>query len=189
MTSRLGPIALCIALSAGLALAGELEGVSMPDSITVDDAQLVLNGMGLREATFLKVDVYVAGLYLEARSSDPQEILDSEQVKRIVMHFVYKKVEQKKIAKGWTEGLEANTADRFEQYRAPLERLNGWMEDMLAGDTMTFTAVPGHGLDVEVKGRHKGTIDDAAFARDFWAIWLGATPPNEGLKTGLLGKN
>jgi hypothetical protein len=187
MSSRLGPIALCLALSAGIALSAELEGVSMPDQVTVDGKQLLLNGMGLREATFLKVDVYVAGLYLETRSSDPQEILDSAQAKRIVMHFVYKKVEQKKIAKGWTEGLEANTGERFARYRAPLERLNGWMEDMVAGDTMMFTAVPGKGLEVVVKDQAKGTIDDEEFAREFWAIWLGANPPNAGLKTGLLG--
>lgn len=189
MSSRFVPLTLCLALSAGLAAAAELQGVSMPDNVTVEDRQLALNGMGLREATFLKVDVYVAGLYLEKPSADPQEILGSDQAKRILMHFVYKKVEQKKLAKGWMEGLEANTGDRFERYRASLDRLNGWMEDVVAGDTMTFTAIPGQGLEVVVKDQRKGVIDDEEFARDFWSIWLGPSPPNAGLKTGLLGQN
>lgn len=189
MSERLASIALCFVLSAGLAGAAELAGVSMPEQAALDGRQLVLNGMGLREATLLKVDVYVAGLYLEERSADPREILDSAQAKRILMHFVYKKVEQKKIAKGWTDGLQANTGDRFERHRATLDRLNGWMEEMVAGDTMAFTAIPGQGLEVLVKGQVKGVIEDEDFASDFWSIWLGASPPNEGLKTGLLGRN
>src|SRR5207247_9289332 len=59
---------------AARASAGELAGVTLPDRIQVDSRTLVLNGMGLREATFLKVDVYVAGLYLETTSSDPGAI-------------------------------------------------------------------------------------------------------------------
>jgi len=189
MHNRLAPIALSIILSAGLVGAAELAGVNMPDQINVGDKQLVLNGLGLREASMLKVDVYVAGLYLETASGDPQEILDSEQVKRILMQFVYKKVEQKKLAKGWMEGLEANTGDRFKRHKASLDQLNGWMEDVVAGDTLTFTAVPGAGLEVKVKGQIKGVIEDEEFARDFWGIWLGPKPPNAGLKTGLLGQD
>ena len=34
-----------------------------------------LNGLGLRTATMLKVKVYVIGLYLENKSSDPQAII------------------------------------------------------------------------------------------------------------------
>lgn len=188
MHNRLALIAICVFLSAGLAGAAELAGVTMPDQASAGGKDLVLNGLGLREASFLKVDVYVAGLYLETGSADAQKILDSEQVKRIDMHFVYKKVEQKKIAKGWTEGLEANTGKRFDGYRASLDRLNGWMEEMVAGDTMSFTAIPGEGLEVKVKGQVKGVIEDEAFAKEFWAIWLGPKPPNAGLKTGLLGQ-
>lgn len=186
MRNRLALIAICISLSAGLAGAAELAGVTMPDQVKVGDTELVLNGLGLRTKFVFKV--YVAGLYVEAASKDAAEILASEQVKRIDMQFVYKKVSQKKIANGWVEALEANTGDRFDGYRAPLERLNGWMEEMVAGDVMSFTAVPGAGLEVKVKGEVKGVIEDEAFAKDFWAIWLGPEPPNAGLKTGLLGQ-
>ena len=54
-------------------LAGELEGVKMPDQITVGEDTLALNGMGLRikKVAFIKVKVYVAGLYLIKPSKDP----------------------------------------------------------------------------------------------------------------------
>jgi hypothetical protein len=40
-------------------------GVSMPASAKAFGEPLVRNGVGVRQATFLNVDVYVAGLYLE----------------------------------------------------------------------------------------------------------------------------
>jgi len=52
-------------------VAGELAGVTFPDQISVDSRTLLLNGMGLREATILKVDVYVAALYLERNRPTP----------------------------------------------------------------------------------------------------------------------
>src|SRR4051812_28094435 len=63
--------------------AQELAGANMPQTICIDDKQLQLNGMGLRQATLLNINVYVAGLYLEQRSSDPREILASEGVKQV----------------------------------------------------------------------------------------------------------
>ena len=51
--------------------AGELAGVTMPDSITVENGQkLVLNGMGLREMFW--IDIYVGGLYLPTATHDPR---------------------------------------------------------------------------------------------------------------------
>jgi len=187
MTRRLAICAFCLALGAGVVSAAELAGVRLPDEVTVEGERLALNGIGLREATFLKVDVYVAGLYLQEASTDPRTILESDQIKRVRMEFVYKKVERKKLVAAWDEGLEANAGDHMDELRGSLDRLNGWMETLVRGDSMTFTAIPGKGLEVRVKGEPRGWIEDEAFARHFWSIWLGPKPPNEGLKRGLLG--
>ena len=77
-----------LALAATSAQAGNKAGVTMPDSILVGDKQLTLNGMGLREATWLNIDVYVGGLYLEHVSSDATSIIASNQTKRLVLQFV-----------------------------------------------------------------------------------------------------
>jgi hypothetical protein len=180
-------LSLVLLLSGGIVGAAELAGVALPDSVTVGQTELVLNGLGLREASMLKVDVYVAGLYLEQKSSDPGAILASDQIKHLHMDFVYKKVATKKITKAWEDGIEANVPDQAASLAAPLAQLNGWMEEMVRGDTMSFTSIPGKGLEVVVKEQRKGLIEDPAFAAAFWSIFLGPEPPNEGLKTGLLG--
>lgn len=181
-------LASCLLLALFLApatSAAELAGVEIPDSVTVDGTELQLNGMGLREKMW--IDVYVAGLYLESKSTDAQQIVDSDQIKRLDMKFIYKKVGTKKLTGAWTDGLKANESERFADFADDLATLNSWMEDVVRGDDMIFTTVPGKGLRVEVKGQEKGVIEDAEFAKAFWSIFLGAKPPSDKFKRGLLG--
>lgn len=178
---------LCVLCAVVPAAAGELAGVSMPDTSTVDGNALVLNGMGLREKMW--IDVYVAGFYLEDKSQDAAAILAADQVKHLRMHFVYKKVGAKKLTAAWTDGLKANAGERMDALATGLTQLNSWMEDVSKGDELVFTSVPGNGLQVEVKGQLKGVIDDEEFSRAFWSIFIGDKPPTEKLKRGLLGQN
>ena len=167
--------------------AGELAGVTFPEEVTVDSRSLVLNGMGLREATMLKVDVYVAALYLEKKSSDPGEIIRSEQAKRLAMKFV-RAVARKDLVKAWNEGFEKTAQGSLAALQDRITTFNSFMSDMPNGATMSFTYVPGAGVTVEVQGATKGTIPGPDFAQALYGIWLGPSPPNPGLKEGLLGK-
>lgn len=162
-------------------------GVRMPDAITVAGKRLTLNGMGLREATMLKVDVYVAGLYLETPSSDPAEIIQSNQTKLLLLEFV-RDVDRGDIVEAWSKGFEANATVPLSTLRPHIDQLNRWMVDMKDGQTLAFVYVPGQGVGVDVDGERKGMIESEDFARSLFAIWLGRKPPNSGLKTGLLGK-
>jgi hypothetical protein len=61
------------------------------------------------------------------------------------------------------------------------------MVTLKRGQELTFTYKPGVGLEVEVNGTVQGTVAGEDFATAFFAIWLGARPPNRSLKAGLLG--
>jgi len=165
-------------------VAASLAGVEMPDTFDLGGNELVLNGLGLREATFLKVDVYVAGLYLPSKTSDAEAILEQDVPAALHMKFV-RKVGRSDMTKAWTEGFEKNGAGPDLEER--IGRLNGWMTDLVKGDEMRFHYLPGEGVEVIVKGESQGRIEGADFARALWSIWLGPNPPNPGLKTGLLG--
>ncbi len=170
------------------ALAGKKAGVTMPDVVQVGDKQLVLNGMGLREATWLDIDVYVAGLYLEHPSSNAGKIVASGETKQLVLRFV-RDVDRDKIVDAWNEGFAGNATVPLAQIRAPIARLNGWMPAFRKGDTLTFTYVPGQGVSVQVNGAQKGVIAGDDFARSLFSIWLGPKPPRQDLKRGLLGSH
>jgi hypothetical protein len=167
-----------------LASAGERAGVKMNDTVNVGGKTLTLNGMGLREATMLKVDVYVAGLYLEHVSSNPQQILASNEPKVIVLKFK-RDVGRDDIVKAWREGFEKNAPVS----KQLVDQLAQWMPSFHKGDVLMFTLMPGKGVAVDINGRRKGVLGDDNFSRSLLAIWLGPNPPTSSLKTGMLGKH
>ncbi len=181
-------IAAAVMTGSGPAHAGKLAGVTLPDTVTVAGKPLILNGMGLREATFLKIDVYVAGLYLPRVSSDPAAILGTDDAKQLVLRFV-RDVDRDDIIEAWSNGFAGNASVPVAALRPQIARLNGWMPRFEDGDTLVFRYVPGDGVTVEVNGVRKGVIQGADFARSLFAIWLGPKPPTSDLKRGLLGNH
>jgi len=179
-----------ITLLAGIATAsaGKKAGVTMPDTATVDGKTLVLNGMGLREATWLKVDVYVAGLYIEKVSSDAPGIVATDGPKLLVLKFV-RDVDRDDIVKAWSDGFKNNATVPVSQLKPLIDRMNGWMPGFDDGDTLSFTYAPGKGVEVAVNGARKGVIQGGDFARSLFSIWLGPKPPTGALKKGLLGNH
>lgn len=164
--------------------AATLEDVNLPDQATVDGKTLVLNGLGLRTATMLKVKVYVIGLYLETKSSDAKAIIASTGPKRIEMHFVHD-VEADKLRDGWSEGFE-NNYDDVASIKGEIEKFNASMRDVKSGDVIAldFTA---DAVVVTVNGAKIDSIPGAVFQQAALSIWLGPEPPNDGLKKGILG--
>lgn len=158
-------------------------GVTMADQITVGGKELKLNGMGLREATALKIDVYVAGLYVENPSSNPSQLINANETKVIMLTFV-RDVDRGDVTKAFTQGFKGAAV-------APgqLDQLTGMMTDMKKGQTLKFTYVPGSGVMVDVAGQRKGTIQGEEFARGLLGVWLGSNPPSGALKKGLLGNH
>lgn len=181
-------------LAAGFALAAApteparaaaCEGVDFPDSVSASGTDLALNGLGLRKATFLRVEVYVAGLYLPQTSTDAEAILGANQPWQLVLHFV-RDVGASDMQDAFQEGFENAGAD-VEALQPKIDTLTRMFVDFEEGQTVAFTHVPAEGVEVAVDGRAEGTIEGADFASALLAIWLGPEPPNENLRSGLLG--
>ena len=85
--------------------AAECREVTFADQVKVGEAPLVLNGLGLRKATLLKVKVYVAGLYLPQKVTDSAMILSHDQDWRLVLRFV-RDVDAGDIRDAFSEGYE-----------------------------------------------------------------------------------
>jgi hypothetical protein len=179
-------VATLLTLAAAVAHGKECKGVTFPEHVQVDGRDLTLNGLGLRKATFLKVNVYVAALYVTQPSRDPRALIESSGPMELILHFV-RGVDAEDLTKAWSEGFERSAQGQLAPLTQRIARLNGWMSDVKRGERLTFTRRPGVGIEVDVNGTVKGTIEGDDFARAFLGIWLGAMPPNPELKEGLLG--
>ncbi len=165
--------------------AGTLNNVTLPDTAQVGSTNLVLNGMGLR--TKFMVKVYVAGLYIPQKSSDPAAILKADVPKRIVMHFV-RDVSKSQLTDGFTESFEANTPDTAKTLKPDIDRFYSALDAVKDGQELTFTYIPGTGTTVAMSDKEKLTIATPAFAEMLFSVWLGPKPPNANLKKGILGQ-
>jgi len=180
-------LAAALALAGGAVHAGQCDGVSFPDQVTVHGQVLALNGLGIRTATFFRIKVYVAALYLAHRSSDAAAILSRDESSEIALHFLWH-VSTGELRDEWREGFARSAKGRLAQLRSRIATLDGWMHGGVdAGQTMTFIHVSGQGIEYRLDGVKRGTIPGADFARAFLGIWLGARPPGKALKAGLLG--
>jgi hypothetical protein len=179
-------VSVMMVLSVGPVTGKECHGVNFPEQTTVQASPLTLNGLGLRQATMLKINVYVAALYVAQKSADANAILAANTPKQLVLHFV-RDVDSKDLKEAWEEGFEHNAKAQMPVLKERIEKLKAWMVDMKSGQKLTFTHKPGVGIEVDVNGTMKGTIEGDDFAKAFLSIWLGAKPPNPGLKEGLLG--
>ncbi|HQT93936.1 MAG TPA: chalcone isomerase family protein [Thermoanaerobaculaceae bacterium] len=184
----------CLVL-AGLVLgtvadAGQIEGVTFPDQVTVGSATLTLNGMGVRvkKIAFIGINIYAAALYLPAKEADPAKVLAADEPKQLVMHFLYKEVGRDKLLEAWDEGFKKNAGAALAALKEPIATFDGYWSDMKKGDVAVLTYLPGQGTKVEIKGKEMGVIAGKEFAEALFAIWLGPKPPNENLKKGLLGR-
>jgi hypothetical protein len=165
--------------------AAELEGVTLADSVEVDGTQLVLNGVGLRKK--LWVEVYVAGLYLPAKTTDAGAAMESAGPKKVVMHFLTDKATKSKMDDAWREGFEANTPGSGATLGSEIARFVDFFGDMKEGDVIELTMVPGSGTTATLNGTEVGVISRDDFAPALLSVWLGPAPPTEDLKHGLLG--
>ena len=165
--------------------AASLAGVTLPDTEQVGGKTLVLNGLGLRSEFMVKV--YVAGLYLEQKSSDPGAIIKADAPNRIVMQFLHG-ASKSQMANAFKESFTDNTPDAMNTMKPDIDRLLGALEPLNAGDKMVFTYVPGTGTTFAINGNDKLTIAGSAFAPVLLSVWLGPKPPNADLKKGMLGQ-
>src|SRR5512137_208364 len=124
-------LAAAIALPAA---ARELSGVTMPDTVTVGEKTLKLNGMGLRKKSFFKV--YVGGLYLEAPSKDAAAILAADSARSLRMQYL-RNVDRKSITEAFSEGFEKNAKELAAKQKGAIDKMIAAVPDLKDGETMS----------------------------------------------------
>jgi hypothetical protein len=188
MTTRIlaSLLALVLALAAASPLAAaSLEGQTFPDDIAVDGKPLRLNGLGIRTKFIVKV--YIGALWLSAPSADPAAVIAEEGPKRVELRFLHSKVSAAQLKEAWEDGFRANapglaSGERWTRF------LGMFDQDVVRGDSITFTWLPGAGTEVAVKGSVRGTVEGADFMKGLFSVWFGDKPADKGLKKGMLGR-
>ena len=177
---------LLVALaSVTVARAADLDGVSIPDAQSADGRRLVLNGIGLRTFSIFDIHIYVAGLYLERQSDNPEVILHSPETKLLDLHFLHD-VNADDAREAWLDGFNKNCRPPCYLDPQDVQRFLAAVTPIQKGDEtkLLFTS---SGAVVTSNGQLAGHINDPHFAEVILATFIGPAPPTERLKRELLG--
>jgi hypothetical protein len=181
-----GLILAAVALAPlSLARAADLDGVVMPDTRVAGGTQMRLNGIGLRTFSIFHIPVYVAGLYLEQRSENPDAILHSPERKLLDIRFL-RDVDAEEARKAWRDGFERNCKTPCYLDPRDIQRFLAAVPSFHNGDetTLLFTS---EGVGVKLNEQSMGDIADSHFAEVILATFIGPEPPTPRLKRELLG--
>ena len=164
--------------------AAELDGVQVPDTLRVDGKTLHLNGFGLRTYSVLGIHIYVASLYLEQMSTNPEQIIQSPATKLLTVRFE-RDVSADQARRAWRDGLNNNCKAPCRLDPDEVGRFLAVVPAMHAGDdySLLFTQ---SGATVTVSGKLIGTITQQQFADAMLAMFLGPKPASPRLKRELL---
>jgi hypothetical protein len=185
MAFRHALILLAIMVPAcGMARAAELDGLQLPERVEAAGGTLQLNGYGLRTYSVLGIHIYVAALYLQYPSTDPDEIIHSSETKLLLVKFE-RNISAEVSRKAWREGLENNCQDPCQLDPGDVARFLSEIPAMHDGDnySLLFTS---HGATITVGGQEIGVIHRLSFADALLATFLGPRPASPKLKHDLL---
>jgi hypothetical protein len=181
-------LALFLSLASFAALGAEVARVQVPDKTQVASRELVLNGAGLRKRFIFSV--YVIGLYLPEKKSEPAAVLSLAGPKRVSIHML-RGVGADTFSDALVEGLKANHSEADYQALEPrvkaLSDIMAQVKEAKKGMNIALDWT-GEATTVGIDGKPAGQpIPGEDFYRALLRIWLGEHPVQDDLKKDLLG--
>lgn len=202
MLKRFLVVLVALLLSSTCVSALEVGGVVLPDTMKGGDANLLLNGAGIRRKFGLKV--YVVGLYLKAKNSSNAAILNGDEPIGLQCKFRMS-IPSRKIDEVFYESFgESMKIPKNGNYTAQstygsitkeVVTFMGYIDKRDVGktDTWIFTYIPGKGTEIKINDGTKdelfGVIKGQEFKKALFGIWIADhAPVGSSLRDELLGK-
>ncbi len=201
--SMLIPILLTLLLlpATASAVVEDKTKTEYPDVITLESpgqegqpgqtVTLKATGVGLREKTFMKVDVYTIVSYIHDEASLSGDLAPAivalKAPKRLQMDL-RRGFSREKLVNSFTDVIKKNIEDQSPFAEDMATFLAYFTRDAQDRDVIIFDYCPVNGLTTQVNGEVKGVIDNFAFVEALWTVWFGEKPANKNLRKALLAE-
>ena len=166
----------------------EVNGVTVPRKIEVQNKTMQLNGAGGRSKMWL--EVYVQALYLTQLSQDPKFIIDSDTEMAIRIEITSSMVSSNKLSKAMNVGFEKSAGSNLEELRPRIEQFKALLSDDIKEKDVFVLAYNPFDQTINVIKNEivKGKVPGFDFKKALFGIWLSDKPVDETLKKNLLGQ-
>jgi hypothetical protein len=165
-----------------------INGVTLSPKIAPSKTELILNGGGVRTKFFMKV--YVAGLYLQAKTNKPKEIIEADKPMAVRLYIISNLMTSANMATAIREGFEKSTKGNVAPFKKEIDLIcTVFQSDPIkVGDLFEIYYVPGIGVQCNKNGKDfKVNLKGMAFKKALFGIWFSEDPVDENLKKGMLG--
>ncbi|OSS41534.1 putative periplasmic protein [Desulfurella amilsii] len=169
------------------ALAVNVEGINVKNTLLVNSKQLQLNGYGIRHYSFLGIKIYIGALYTQEKVHSTEQLLSSKQDKAIVMYFLYPNVSKNKIVGAFKEGFR----DNFSSILGTNEEksfLELFKHSAKKGDSIEIALLENGNTQVYENNSLIGQIQSPELQKAILMVYFGPKPPDKSMKEGMLGK-
>lgn len=172
------------------ASSASLEGLRFDDQVRLANRELLLNGLGVRSIFIFRA--YVAGLYLEQKTSVGREVVRHAGPKRLQLRMMMD-IGAQDIKKALVDGMRKNvTAAQWEgmaERAADFSRTIDSIGITRSGDSISLDYLPDVGLSLAVNDIPRGApIAGKDFYDALLEIFVGVDPVDTRLRQGLLGQ-
>ncbi len=179
---------LALFLSATMAYAVDVGGVEITETLETKAGNLVYNGAGIRKKFGFKV--YVGALYLKAKTSDSQAIINADE--NMVIQMTWKRSGPvNKVVPVYEDGFAYSAGDNLESLKPEIQKFLDSTVKAAKGDVWTYEYIPGKGVESSINGKLTATFPGLEFKKALFGIWLlekGTFKGDYSLRNGMLGK-
>ena len=164
-----------------------LNGVTLPAKLKQETTELTLNGGGIRTKIFFKL--YTAGLYVQAKSKNGNEIAAADKPTALKLTITSGMVDSEKMSEAIREGFGKSMKGNTAPLKTQIDNFVGTFqkEEIKEGDVYELWYFPGTGVKAFKNGKLQTTIAGLDFKKALFGIWLSDDPVDSDLKDGLLG--
>jgi len=164
--------------------AANISGTHVPDTISINNVSLKLNGYGIRKKWFVKV--YIASLYTTNKIRSYQDALKDNTEKVIRLDFLHD-VDKNKVTEALREAFIKITPD-IPDSEAGKKFFAQFNTNFKVGDVLEIALLPDGTVITKHNGKALGMVKSARLAFGLLAIYIGDKPIDEELKNGMLGR-
>lgn len=164
-----------------------IEGVDFPETLTVNNTSLVLNGGGLREKYFT-LDLYVGALYLKATSKNADKIIMADENMSIRIVIVSSMVTRERFIEALEDGFKNTTAGKSTPEQIAMFK-KYFKDPFVEGDEIILSYHQSDAVYLYKNGKERGSFKGLDFKQALFGIWLGGKPADTSLKEDMLGND
>lgn len=163
----------------------KINNVICPNTFTVGNDNLVLNGGGTRVK--LWIDAYVGVLYLPAKSKDAASIVAANTPMAIRLNIVSSLITSSRMIEAVEDGFQRSTGNNTAPFKDKIEKFKNAFSGEIKKTDIFDIVYAGGKTSIYKNNTLKTEIDGFDFKKAVFGIWLGNDAVDSDLKKGMLG--